>query len=365
MTATKQILLLEDTPERGVAIEKALKKAAKKQFQVSRFVGDKTDADRGAYEDRLHAEFASPKFKNLAMIVTDRDLSALPGYPGLSEAIVSRVATDLSVPVCVYAAGRNDSLIERHRSGGGGRILLDSADASSMAEKVCILADGFLKIRDVVLAVSKSKKMKADSRGPASVLARLLDAPEVTDQLALYTRGDQRMIAGLTPRAVSATQTPDEIRRVSLALGVWLYDSVLRFPGVVLGAVAAGSFLGVDPEQLGQPNVAKVFAKAAYGGPFADDTEPRWWRHRLAELLTTNGVSDGRELIKKRTKKAVKACVCSVDKKAPAGFICVMTEQPVCEEHSAGQIGWLPRGADLARVRRDLYEEIGPWVGMS
>jgi hypothetical protein len=200
------------------------------------------------------------------------------------------------------------------------------------------------------------------------VLAELLKAREVVDQLALYTRGDQRMIAGVTPSDPKKPgQTADDVRSVALALGVWLYDSILRFPGVILDFTSTASFLGIEPNALKEADVQAVFKEALYKGPFAETAEPRWWRHRLVELLNRNNVSDhdGALLVKNETRKTVKPCACSYDKKAPAGYFCVMTETPVCDEHSVGQVSWLPRGADLARVRTDLYEQIGPWVGMS
>jgi hypothetical protein len=109
----------------------------------------------------------------------------------------------------------------------------------------------------------------------------------------------------------------------------------------------------------------KPFAAALYHGPFADPRDPRWWRHRLVELLHDSGVADGRSLVKKATGTAPMPCKCAVDQKSPAGFVCVMTNDPVCEDHSVAQISWLPRGADLARVRRDVFDEVGPWIGMA
>ena len=74
--------------------------------------------DKRAYEDRLRDVLSEKRFGNLALVVTDRDLSGLDDYPGLSEATVSKVATERAVAVCIYAAGKDASLLERHKSGG-------------------------------------------------------------------------------------------------------------------------------------------------------------------------------------------------------------------------------------------------------
>lgn len=374
---TWKLYLLEDDAKRGKQVEAALKAALSKRFHVER-LDTGAPGDKRAYEDRL---LSSLEGQQIALIVTDRDLSTMKNYPGLSEAPVSRVAAQLYVPLCVYASGKSDTFLERHRTGGGGRIILDPSDYDAMAHQVGVLAKGFIELRELVESIASTKKARSKYRGPASVLATMLHASDVVDHLALYTRGDQRMLDGLleetsgraskgkaskgrTSTGKGSRARSETTARVALALGVWLYDSVLRFPGIILDLVAASSFLNIDQKQLVSPPIQKVFAGAEYKGPFADNTEPRWWRHRLADIIFKAEVADGRALIKKLTDKAPDPCRCSVDKKAPAGFVCVMTNAPVCEAHSVAEIGWLPRGADLARIRRDRFEEIGPWIGM-
>lgn len=359
------VLLVEDTARRAIELTAALTKSLKPRFSVQQL--DTSQRGTGAYEDRLRAVLREPRYKELALVVTDRDLSTLPNYPGLSEAVISKVASELSIPACIYASGKTDSFLERLRSGGG-RIILDATDPAAMAGKVRVLADGFRQIHELVDEIGQSKERRRALRGPATALADLLQATEVVDHLALYTRGDQRMIAGLTPLTSDAgTKAPrgERVRRIALALGMWLYESILRFPGVVLDRTAAASFLGIQPKAFETASVMKPFGAALYRGPFADSHDPRWWRHRLVELLHDGGVADGRLLVKKATGIAPAACKCAFDQKSPAGFVCVMTNVPVCDDHSVAQIGWLPRGADLARVRRDVFEEIGPWIGMS
>lgn len=366
-----EILLAEDDPVRGKLIERAIRRVLGSNGVLRRLDLDHIDtgpAKAGAYEDRLAKVLAAAEFKSLTLILADRDLSRSKRYPGISEAVISKVADRLSIPICVYASGQSASILERHRSGDG-RIVLDSIDFSVMAAKAKAIASGFLDLHALVEKVSKStKKKRLEYRGPATVLAELLDAKEIVNHLTLYARGDQRMVAELMPQYSSASFTDShakEIKRVSMALGVWFYDSVLRFPGVILNTAAAASLLDISEDDFSDKKVARVFKKALYTGPFADDREPRWWRHRLVALRESKKATDGRDLVKKVLGKTVRPCRCVFGKHPSAGFVCVMTDQPVCEKHSVAQISWLPRGADLARVRRDLYDEIGPWVGMT
>lgn len=361
------VVLVEDEPTKGKDLEQKLRATLKPTFEVERLEIEEAEKVPGTYEDRIAKILRHKSYRDLTLIVTDRDISKSKRFPGLSETVVSKVAGLLAVPVGVYASGKPDTVLERQKSGGDGRIILDPRDYKAMSRRVGVLASGFVELHERVQLISGSKTQLKKYRGPASVLSELLNAPEVVDHLTLYTRGDQRMIAELMPlrSKKSASVASQDVKRIAVALGTWLYDSVLRFPGVILDRVAAGSFLGIEPGALQQDDVKKVFKDALYEGPFSEPGEPRWWRHRLVQLQETSGARDGRGLVKTKTGKSVKPCVCAVDRKSPAGFVCVVSGDPVCESHSVGQISWLPRGADLARVRRDLFEELGPWIGMS
>ncbi len=208
----------------------------------------------------------------------------------------------------MYASGKVDSFLERLKSGGDGRIILSSKDPSVMGGKVRVLAEGFLQLRQRVEKILSSGTAAKKYGGPASVLAELLDAQEVVDHLTLYARGDQRMIAELMPlrsRSSRGSSAPkgSDARRIALALGVWLYDSILRFPGVIVNRIAAASFLGIDVDDFAEERVRRVFQKALYEGPFADPDDPRWWKHRLLERIADGKVSDGRELAEKITRR--------------------------------------------------------------
>jgi hypothetical protein len=170
------------------------------------------------------------------------------------------------------------------------------------------------------------------------------------------------MIAELMP----VRGANDEVtlkRRIPTALGYWLYDSVLRFPGIVVNEIAAASYLNIDAEQFrDRPRIQGLFSSALYQGPFADPKAPIWWRDKLDDLLQKAKAKDGRSLVHKVLKTTVKPCF---DGKKRAGYYCVVTGKPVSKENSRGQISWLPRGADLSRVRKDIYEELAPWIGLS
>jgi hypothetical protein len=358
-SSSGMVLLFEDDQNNGARIATAIKKALGTKLTFLRFDDRSDRKGKGTYEDDLYQQLSAVKYRSLCLIVSDRDLSKSQRYPGLSEAVVSKVAARLGVAVCVYAAGQEDTVLERQKSGGDGRIILDSADTAVMAKRVAALAEGFrfirLKMRSVALSTA--------TKGPGTLLAKTLGRPDVADHLSLYMTGDQRMIVELMPSKATRRGKRND-PRLPTALGSWLYDSVLRFPGLLVDGVSAASYLNIDVDSFRQPDVRRLFSAALYRGPFADSSDPRWWRDRIDDLLQKNGASDGRVLARQRLGRTLKPCQCSVDPSLRAGFYCVISRQPVSREKSQGNISWLPRGADLSRVREDLFAELEPWIGL-
>jgi len=356
-----RVVLFEDSEDKAKAFATAFRKELGSEIAVEQFdVGSKAqEATAQTYEDRLVK--ALKPHENICLIVSDRDISTAKGYLGLSEAVVVKAARVIGVPVGVYATGKTDDVLERAKTGGDGRIVLDASDLGAFAAEVGRIARGMVEMRREIDALWKGAERKF--RGPAAVLAHILGQKDIEEHLSLYVRGDQRMVAEFLAEKRSQIHAKPNSRHVATALGIWFFDSVLRFPGVLLDVVAAASFLGVSVASLEQPSVLKVFQNACYLGPFSGPRSRFWWRHLLSELLSEAKVSSGRELLKKKGKR-VGPSHCTAGSHSRAGFVCVVTHQAVCDEHSVGQISWLPRGADLARVRMDIFEEIAPWIGM-
>ena len=177
--------------------------------------------------------------------------------------------------------------------------------------------------------------------------------------IAAYSSGDQSMVEEVLP----ASKNDDDARRRQIRLiGYWLWDSILRFPGLILGEVAAASYLNIAVDSFKHPELQKPFAKALYNGPFADKLRPRWWRSTLDELLEAAVCFDGREFIKKKIGKRTEPCHCSVKPSLRAGYYCMLTDRPVSLENSKA-VTWFPSGADLARASTPAYQKRGPWLG--
>ncbi len=353
-----KIVLFEDDPTTAQRIATAVKRQVK--TEVSIFT-PRENTDGRPYEERLSAEVLSTRYKGATLWVTDRDLSKTTGYRGLSEAIVSKAATQLGIPVCKYARGiSDDDVFERQRSWGDAQIVLKASEIPDLAAKIALLARGFLSIANKLNVLLRENAAGNGLHTPAEMMAHILDHPDAADQIALYASGDQKMVSEILPFAGGQRKREFQ-KRLPSVLGYWLYDSILRFPGVLLNAVAAASYLDIAEGHLKSATVQKLFKLALYSGPFEDRSEPHWWRRTLDEIV--GKANNGNDFVAQKLNKRVPHCLDSQTGKR-AGYYCMVKRVPVGKENSVGNISWFPPGADLARVRKDMYEQLGPWLGL-
>jgi hypothetical protein len=360
MSKAITIVLFEDDKADGKKIEASIDTALVNDGKVTRFDLDakpEQEAElKRPYEDRIRDSLGKNLFRNTTLLVTDRDLSKNEPFRGLSEAVVSRVADELGFPIALYARGVTDSVFEQKRQWGDGRVILNyGAGVQKLGQQVATVARGFAAIERGL-----AKAGRKINRTPAKVMANLLQKPNLSDKIALYGAGDQGMFNEIL---LAAQKGKLAKRRQVRVLGYWLWDSILRFPGLLLGEIAAASYLNIAVGSFKQLEVQKLFSKALYDGPFTKASAHRWWwRADLDELVVTAGCADGRELVAKRQGRKPPPCHCSVDPSLRAGYFCMLTQKPVSLEKSK-TVTWFPPGADLARVAIPAYEERGPWLG--
>ena len=338
---------------------------------LSQAFGDKGDIlafepgvgkiEKRPYEDCLAADLKRQPNEPTSLIVADRDLSDLkPGYNGLSEPTVRRVADILGIPECGYARGDGDPdrffLEEGDQAEASIRLRL--LPQSSFVKTVLSIADGFAEIQMRLPAAMGSTR----DFSPSKVLAQILAKPEYADKISLYAAGDRNRLAALA-RLKRGEQEAEGQRRLACFFGYWLWDSVLRFPGVVLNEIAASSYLNIKQEVFqADPRVQEPFAAARYAGPFAEARGKLWWRGMLDDVVADSGHADGRELASKHLEMDLLASECCEDPTKAAGYYCMLSNRPVSLENSLGGLSWFPRGADLARISRSKSEELGPWL---
>jgi hypothetical protein len=353
-----KIVLFEDTAQTQSEILTALTKHLKTDgtvipFDGSRFAESEEDK-KLMYEDRLERILGRSPYDGITLLVADRDLSKSQNFGGMSVSAVTGAAKRLAVPVCSYARQPAPEDYKWRARWEEGHIVLTSGNDNDLARQAVLAAHGFAEI-----AANLPEVMKG-SKSPAKILAALLGKPEHSDKIALYGVGDQSRLSEIPEKAKDEA---DRVKKIGCFLGYWLWDSILRYPGLLVNEVAAASHLNIATDDFRKPEVLAVFEEALYHGPFADQDKPQWWRGTMDDTVSRGGCNDGLELARKKLGDTIHPSQCWVDNTKPAGYYCIISEKPVSLENSRGGLSWFPRGADLTRITTRLFEEYGPWIG--
>lgn len=363
MSIPVKIVLFEDTPDTRAEILAALKEQLSEddlvipfergQFEESEFEKART------YEDRLESILKSPPYEGAVLVVADRDLSKSQdaNFGGLSVNSVAAACRRLAIPICSYArqSELNEDFTWREQWEEGHIFLSLSEGVAPLARKATNAARGFAQITAMLSEINVKAK-----KSPAKLLAALLQKPEYSDKIALYAVGDQNRLPEILAKVKHST---DRVKRMSHFLGYWLWESLLRYPGLFVNEVAAASHLNIETDSFRRADVREIFEQAIYQGPFADDDNPKWWRGVLDDMVSSENHADGLELVQKKVDPKIDRSHCCVDPSIPAGYYCIISHEPVSLENSKGGLSWFPRGADLTRVSTPLFEEYGPWLG--
>src|SRR5579871_2759737 len=142
-----KIVLFEDDPETGPRLRSEIEKRIPRGSSVVLFAAANSPKLKKIklYEERLAEEVKLPKYRGATLWVTDRDLSRIQQYEGLSEAVISKVAFQYGIPLCKYARGVVDDVLKRQRSWGDAQIVLESRNLSELAERIAIIGRGLRK----------------------------------------------------------------------------------------------------------------------------------------------------------------------------------------------------------------------------
>lgn len=376
------VLLFEDDPTIVRDFTKRVKPKLGDAFQFEVFPLNRPPKNStDPYEDRVVAQIRSSGFyERLVLVVTDRDLSTnSKDWSGLSQTAVSGAAKILGLPVAGYRRAKPNVADEFKRIPGDGLIEL-STGLADRARQVAILAKGFVELQarmhthgstgdtDGEKGITKKRRPPgaAVATSPGALLAGVLQQPAAAAHFDTFACGDQVAIGEILAfsRDVKARMSEQVQRRLVSALGVWLTDLVMKYPGVLVNQVSAASYLDILPEDFARSDVQNLFKSALYTNqPFEDKESPLWWRHLLDEVMTEGQCSSGLELCEKQGLKKVRYCPCSVDPKRHAGYYCMATLEPISAEKSSGRVKWFPPGADLARLKASIYRKLSPWIG--
>jgi hypothetical protein len=361
MPSSIKIVFFEDTEETRSEILGALKAHAKPDGTVIPF--DSTHLEESAqekdrmFEHRLETILNREPYAGVTLVVADRDLSKSPNFKGLSVNAVAAASRKLDVPICSYARQPEvDDYDWRGRWEEGHIVLHLSEGEDDLARRATVAARGFAeigaKLPDVLAVKTNNSAAKA--------LSALLGKPEYSEKIALYGVGDQNRLSEVLAQAKHAEQ---RVQKMTHFLGYWLWDSLLRYPGLLVNEVAAGSYLNINEDDFRDTKVQALFQEALYQGPFQDSKRPHWWRGALDDLVAKGNYTDGLGLAQTELNPEIDRSHCCVDPSKSAGYYCIISKKPVSLENSKGGLSWFPRGADLTRISNTKFDEYGPWLG--
>lgn len=354
-----EILIFDDIQKNRLEVVACIQSALGARGRAKEFVQGTHLS--GVHEEKLVLDLRLEANQPIDLIVADRDLSSYSAeYRGLSESSVRHAADKLGIPECGYARGeRVDDSEYIHRGEIRESCIRLSRKPSDedFAQRVVAIAEGFRDVLQKVESFGPKQRWKT----PGHLLAAILGKPEYAEKIAQFASGDQQRLGAVE----SVTKESDDkvrTKRLACVMGYWLWDSVLRFPGVVVNQVAASSLVNIHEEDFCNPGVKELFAEARYSGPFhAATLTDLWWRGALEDILAEAEAIDGKDLARRHGLE-VRNSVCCEDANLKAGYYCFLSGRPVSLKNSKPGLPWFPREADLARVCTTRYEEDVPWL---
>lgn len=371
----KKIILIDDKADMQAKLRTALEPHLAGKYEVEAWTTadvqakydaniDKKNDESNADEDVWFRFFKAER--DVAIVVADHDLSGY-GAVRISESAIADACRQSATPICTYhrapsAKSAGQSLRGIYGQTKSFTVTLDmSAGKEALAaSSIVALADGFAFIHEKFATLTDDIKQQ----GPASILAHILDRSGLASSFALYATGPSLAsdaiyhISQSTNEHKAVTQDLDD--RLPFILGCWLSNYILPFPGLILNAKAAASYLNIATADF-EANVEK-FISAQYKGPFAA-LGTYWWRTDLEQLLIDSDSEDGKEHLQKLNIE-VGPSVCISTGESPAGYFCIVQKEPISLGASVGNLGWIPQGAHLSRIDQQIYDTVAHMMGI-
>lgn len=347
-----QILLFEDDELESEKIKKRLKSLVDESTDIKDIIREEL-MEVEQYHERVSALDDYIKSNNIGLVILDQEITKYAGRY-VSPADITQLCKLSGIPLLAYSNNESD-MIDRIKKWGERRILIDEVlDPEEIATFAANIFNGFKLLSDGYTGFREGS-----NKNPFDILFEVMKAPESSHtQIKLYATGYFDVMP-------ENDEIEEEMKKhFPTLLGYWIYNSLFRFPGVLLNEVAAASYLGIDEEKYSKnEEIRNLFAEALYTGPLGE-LRKYWWKDKLDTLLAEAEIEDefpGLIYLKKNEITDVNPVKCSHDGEEGAGYYCIISSKPVCDDHSEGNISWLPSGASLSRISHKVMDKLGPW----
>ena len=358
-----RLLYVED--EDGFALQ--IKKVLESSGQIS------VDTDIFNLDVHVHKGGGFPIENQIAKIINQREVSGgeydaalvdtdLSGLKnGISQSAFRTACSMIGLPVLRYSravpttSDRMKYLTTISREGSQALQVPTSVLTDDITNWVTGILLGFRQIRGEI----EKRRKNGSGTSPSEIVASMLKDPEIDLDLLGYSGANFFFFGELIDSAEGDIKQPRG-RNYATQLGYWLANYVLMFPGPILNEGAAAAYLGITKNDMKNAKVRELLAGALYTGPFATTsmTGSYYIRRRVDHLMLESDVEYFADLCAKHhiTIDAVG--------KGKLWYYCIVNDEPILEVDAVGPFDWMPRGADICRIKKSTYEKLAPWLGM-
>lgn len=288
----------------------------------------------------------------------DTDLSGFK-EGGISQSAFRTACAMIGLPVLRYSRGapttsdRMKYLTTIAREGSQALQVPLPLLQDGLEEWVLGVAESFNKIQ----AQIENQEQNKLGLSPSEILAAMLKVPDLDIDLLGYSGANFFFFGDLVDSTREAGGQFNA-RNYASQLGYWIANYVLMFPGPILNDGATAAYLGITKNDITKNEVRKLLKDALYDGPFSS-TGPYYIRRNIDQLLTDAKIRNFPALC---TAKHVKLDVEADENKLL--YYCVVNDAPIAAEDARGPFDWIPRGADICRIKKDTYDKLAPWLNV-
>lgn len=358
-----RLLYVED--EDGFALQ--IKTALESGGQIS------VDSDKFILDLQVHNGGGNPIENQIAQIINQRELSGgeydaalvdtdLSGLKnGISQSAFRTACSMIGLPVLRYSravpttSDRIKYLTTISREGSQALQVPTSVLTEGIADWVVGILQSFKQIRDEI----EERRKKGSGISPSGIVASMLKEPEIDLDLLGYSGANFFFFGELIDSVEGDIKQPRG-RNYATQLGYWLANYVLMFPGPILNEGAAAAYLGITKNDMENLEVRSLLASALYTGPFATTyTSGSYYiRRRVDKLMLESDVEYFADLCSRNHIKLDDAG------NGKLWYYCIVNDEPILDADAVGPFDWMPRGADICRIKKSTYEKLAPWLGM-
>jgi hypothetical protein len=292
--------------------------------------------------------------------LVDTDLSGLKN--GISQSAFRTACSMIGLPVLRYSravpttSDRMKYLTTISREGSQALQVPTSVLTEGLADWVAGILQSFRQIRNEI----DGRRKNGSDTSPSEIVASMLKEPEIDLDLLGYSGANFFFFGELIDSVEGATQQP-KVRNYATQLGYWLANYVLMFPGPILNEGATAAYLSITKNDMQNDKVCELLADALYNGPFSTTyTSGSYYVRRSVDKLMLG--ADVEYFVDLCSKNHIK--LDEADKGKLLWYYCIVNDEPILEADAAGPFDWMPRGADICRIKKSTYEKLAPWLGM-